>query len=243
VSVFPSILEVVNRVIATVVPIIQRMTSVIQRLMPIVQTVISAVVTVLSTAWDTISPIMDIAMSILEALMSVVEAVFPHIQSIITDVWGALEPIFKGIADGLSWVGNAISGVADKVGGFFGGGKKASSNAYGKDRVPYDNYPARLHQGEKVLTRNQADQYDRAMSTRGVQLSQNIADVPRANNSGVSSENSTGTVQGAPKSTTGETTVNIEKLADTVVIQKEADTDKVVADMINTFRKLVPNMT
>ena len=45
-----------------------------------------------------------------------------------------------------------------------------------------------------------------------------------------------------PKDSKGGTTVNIEKLADTVVIEKEADVDKVVEDMVKKFRKLVPNM-
>ena len=37
--------------------------------------------------------------------------------------------------------------------------------------------------------------------------------------------------------------VTIEKLADTVIIEKEADTDKVVSDMVAKFKKLLPNMT
>lgn len=94
-------------------------------------------------------------------------------------MWSVLSGIFTAIADGLSLVGDAISGVAsfigdgiDTIGSWFG-------FAYGKDRVPYDNYPAVLHQGEKVLTRNQADQYERMVSTRGVQLNDALQTVPR----------------------------------------------------------------
>ena len=32
--------------------------------------------------------------------------------------------------------------------------------AFGIDRVPYDDYPALLHEGERVLTANQARQAD-----------------------------------------------------------------------------------
>ena len=32
-------------------------------------------------------------------------------------------------------------------------------HAYGLPYVPYDDYPARLHRGEMVLTRNEAEQY------------------------------------------------------------------------------------
>ena len=112
--------------------------------------------------------------------------------------------------------------------------------AYGKDRVPYDNYPAVLHQGEKVLTRNQADQYDRAMSTRGVQLTTAVQEVPREDGDPTSIDIDIPTPK--PVNTGGGTAVHIEKLADTVVIEKEADVDKVVEGMITKFRKLVPNM-
>ena len=118
------------------------------------------------------------------------------------------------VGDVVSWVGGGIDTVAGALG-----------FAYGKDRVPYDNYPAMLHQGEKVLTRNQADQYERMMSTRGVQ----IGVTPTA-------------PQSSASASTGGTTVNIEKLADTVVIEKEADVDTVVEAMVTKFKKLVPNM-
>ena len=103
-----------------------------------------------------------------------------------------------------------------------------------------------LHQGEKVLTRNQADQYERRMSTRGVQLKDvtpidRDPDDPQDNNGGTGG---TGNPQDSdlPKSG-GIGSVTIEKLADTVIIEKEADTDKVVSDMVAKFKKLLPNMT
>ena len=142
-------------------------------------------------------------------------------------------------------MGDAIGAVADFVGdgidtiaGWFG-------FAYGKDRVPYDNYPAALHQGEKVLTRNQADQYERQMSTRGVQLNNALkpvdSDLTKGQDAG--GIGGAGEEQEVKEVSKAGTTVSIEKLADTVVIEKDADVDKVVEDMVKKFRKLVPNMT
>ena len=97
-----------------------------------------------------------------------------------------------------------------------------------------------------VFTRNQADQYERRMSTRGVQLKDvtpidRDPDDPQDNNGGTGG---TGNPQDSdlPKSG-GIGSVTIEKLADTVIIEKEADTDKVVSDMVAKFKKLLPNMT
>lgn len=43
--------------------------------------------------------------------------------------------------------------------------------AFGQDRVPYDDYPALLHEGERVLTASQARQMDRGAGGASVQVS------------------------------------------------------------------------
>ena len=46
-----------------------------------------------------------------------------------------------------------------------------SSNAFGLNRVPYDDYPALLHEGERVLTASQAREQDAAKApTSGGQI-------------------------------------------------------------------------
>lgn len=81
------------------------------------------------------------------------------------------------------------------------------------------------------------------MSTRGVQLKDvtpidRDPDDPQDNNGGTGNPQD----RDLPKSG-GIGSVTIEKLADTVIIEKEADTDKVVSDMVAKFKKLLPNMT
>jgi phage-related protein len=221
--IFPVVQDIIVKVIEAVMPKVQAIAELIQRAMPVIGTIIEGVMTAISTifpvAWSIVSPIIDMAISVFGTILDVVEAVFPVIQSIISGVWEKLEPTFQLIADGMSLVGDAISGVADFVGdgissiaGWFG-------FAYGKDRVPYNNYPAILHEGEKVLTRNQADQYDRAMSNP-----------------------ITSTTSTAPAPQPMGSVINISKLAETVVIEKEADVDTVVERMVDRFKQLVPNM-
>ena len=224
-----------------IVPIVQKMGEIFQKISPVIQQAVSIVASVLSGAWSIISPILDLLMSTFKLVWKVLEPIIDMLVDAFVWLWDKVSPIFSGLADGLSLVGDAVSGLA----GFIGDGIDAVAGwfgyAYGKDRVPYDNYPAMLHAGEKVLTRNQADQYERQMSTRGVQLTQDVAEVPRVNNTGNTTGN-TGSLQEVQEVKKAGTTVNIEKLADTVVIEKEADVDRVVEDMINKFRKLVPNM-
>lgn len=49
---------------------------------------------------------------------------------------------------------------------------KAGGYAYGLDRVPYDNFPARLHEGERVLTASQARAADRSSGGVNVHIDQ-----------------------------------------------------------------------
>jgi phage-related protein len=239
-QVMPTISQIFTEVGSKIAEVINTVVVPVMGVSPIITSAIQIIADIFSSAWDIVSPIIDLAMTVFNALWSVVEAVFPAIQSCIETVWGVLEPIFGAISSGISMIGDAIStvggwigGAIDTVGGWFG-------FAYGKDRVPYNNYPAVLHEGEKVLTRNQADQYDRVMSTRGVELAPTVKTLEPE----TTSTQPIGDVQEVQevKQENKGSNINIEKLADTVVIQKEADVDKVVQDMVTKFRKLVPNM-
>jgi hypothetical protein len=79
------------------------------------------------------------------------------------------------------------------------------------------------------------------MNTRGVKLTEAIAEVPR-DNGDTSAGTNTVIPQEIKQANAVGTNVTIEKLADTVVIEKDADVDKVVEAMVNKFHKLLPNM-
>ena len=241
----PVISAVVDVIITVVDGLLTGIEAVFDFLAPYIQTIWESICGFFDAASSTLTTIIDTLKSVFQGLFDAISTVFGSIQdtvsSVIDNVTGVISGAIDAISGFIGKIGDAISAAkdfigsgVDKVKGFFG-------FAYGKDRVPYDNYPAVLHQGEKVLTRNQADQYDRAMSTRGVQLTKSIQPLEREDGSKVPTGD-IGISQDTPKESKGGTTVNIEKLADTVVIEKEADVDKVVEDMVKKFRKLVPNM-
>lgn len=64
---------------------------------------------------------------------------------------------------------NTIKAQSNGAGSFasmtYGGAR-----AFGVNRVPYDNYPAILHQGERVLTANQARQMDNGSSAANITI-------------------------------------------------------------------------
>lgn len=74
----------------------------------------------------------------------------------------------KGLIAALS--GTSVKATTDGTKLIFGGG--LGGNAYGKDRVPYDNYPTLLHEGERVLTASQARQADNGTSNPTINIAQ-----------------------------------------------------------------------
>lgn len=242
----PVISTVVDTILLVVDNLLTGITEVFNFLSPYISVIWDSICGFFSTASETLTTVVGTLQEIFQGLSDTVSTVFGTIQSVVESSIGAVTGVIQGAIDTISGfissVGSAIesaknlpSTIGNKIGGIFG-------FAYGKDRVPYDNYPAILHQGEKVLTRNQADQYDRHMSTRGVNLSNMVEPLDRSAENTNPTGKTVGLAQEEKPVNTGSTTVNIDKLADTVVIEKEADVDKVVEDMISKFRKLVPNM-
>lgn len=246
----PIISAVVDVILTVVDGLLTGIETVFNFLAPYIQQIWESICGFFDSASSTITTIVETIKSVFQGLFDAVSTIFGGISDAVSTAIGTVTSVISGAIDAISGfvdkIGGAISKAKDFVGGIGGKVKSALGFAYGKDRVPYDNYPAILHQGEKVLTRNQADQYERRMSTRGVQLKDvtpidRDPDDPQDNNGGTGG---TGNPQDSdlPKSG-GIGSVTIEKLADTVIIEKEADTDKVVSDMVAKFKKLLPNMT
>lgn len=229
--------EVINTVI---VPVVQVLSQIFETVSPIIQSAVEIVAQVFSAAWNIVSPIIDLAMSVFQLLWAVLEPIINSLVDGFTWLWGVLEPIFSGLATGLGWIADGIGSVAGWIGDGISAIGGALGFAYGKDRVPYNDFPAMLHEGEKVLTRNQADQYDRAMSTRGIGLAPAVQEISRDSSSGRSGD----TVEAPLGAPAGGAVINnyynIEQKD--FVIRETADVDKVVQDMVTKFRKLVPNM-
>lgn len=86
--------------------------------------------------------------------------------------------VAAGIADGMKLAANATA-IQSSWEAFGGGGNNSyfdidpSSFAVGLNRVPYDNFPALLHEGERVLTASQARAEERGGPTVQVTVTGN----------------------------------------------------------------------
>nr|DAN88903.1 MAG TPA: tail tape measure protein [Caudoviricetes sp.] len=95
------------------------------------------------------------------SLVGVGSQVVAKIREGISNAWQGLKNWFKGIWDGLFGNLNVDVNVNGNNTGGGGGGKQydqtGMSGAKGFDYIPYNNFPAILHEGEAVLTASEAD--------------------------------------------------------------------------------------
>lgn len=106
------------------------------------------------------------------SLVGVGSQVVAKIREGISNAWQGLKNWFKGIWDGL--FGNlsvdvGVTGSNNTGGGGGGGGKTydPAMAASGIDFVPYNNFPAMLHEREAVLTASEADAWRKGSGGAG----------------------------------------------------------------------------
>lgn len=108
--------------------------------------------------WDWISGLpskfLEIGKSILENVWEGMKSIWENISSWISDKFGWISDLISGVKDAFGSIGDKISGILP-------------SHANGLDYVPYDNYVARLHKGERVLTKAENEEYTNGRSGSG----------------------------------------------------------------------------
>ena len=130
---------------------------------------------IISLGADLINALAEGISNVVEELSSVGEDVVESIKSGISSAWSGLVSWFNGIWNSL--FGNRTVSVSvttrhNSVGGSF---------ANGLSYVPYDGFPAILHEGERVLTAEENKAYNNGSSgnSSGITIIQNIQTVPQ----------------------------------------------------------------
>ncbi len=118
----------------------------------------------LKSLWDGIVQLVPL---LLQALIKAFELGFSLLfdvgERLFNALWDGLKSVWEGI---VSWVSEKVSWLADKL-AFWRSGKSQmsegddidGSHATGLSYVPYDGYVAELHEGERVLTADEARGY------------------------------------------------------------------------------------
>ena len=108
-----------------------------------------------------VSTITEIIPKVLQAGKDIINAIWEGMKSVWESVSGWFSEKFGWITDFIDKIKSGISWIGDAVGGIF------NSHAAGLDYVPYNGYIAKLHQGERVLTKQEAKEYNNGGGSNG----------------------------------------------------------------------------
>ena len=130
---------------------------------------------IISLGADLINALSEGIENVVEELVSVGEEVVENIKSGINSAWSGLVSWFNDLWNSL--FGDRTVSVSVQTSHSGGGGSFANGLSY----VPYDGFPAILHEGERVLTAEENKAYNRGVSgnTSGITIIQNIQSVPQ----------------------------------------------------------------
>lgn len=117
------------------------------------------------SAGEIINTIVDGISEMWDSVVNVGSQVVDKIREGISKAWQGLKNWFKGIWDGLFGNLNVDVNVGGNNNTGSGGGRKAAAS--GIDFVPYNNFPAILHEREAVLTAAEADAWRRGVGGGG----------------------------------------------------------------------------
>lgn len=146
--------QLIGPVVEAVSPIITRIFTFLGEYAPQINNFIQTLGVIWETVWATIGPLLEDAWIIVEPVLGGLFSLFNDICNIIKDVckW------WQNLIDKIN-KNPIIDTVRSIIDDWNSGANKSGNNAFGLNYVPYNDYPTRLHEGEMVLTKQEANQY------------------------------------------------------------------------------------
>ena len=139
----------------------QEISTIIEMFGKVWDTVWGLVGTLLQGAWDICSPILDLLMKGLSKVSGVVEDVCNWWNKMTELLKTPINAVVNVAKKGAEWVGDKL-------------GVSSGRNAFGSGRIARDGTVRTLHEGEKILTKQEANMYERGQSSsNGINITVN----------------------------------------------------------------------
>ena len=174
----PLLLKAAGEIIFTLLKgIIESLPQLVESGIDIVESIIDGVLSLIDyvseNGGDLVNAFIEGIESLFGSLVTIGGDVVEKIQEGISDAWDGIVSWFNGIWDSLFGGRNVdVSVNASGDAGVDG------SHAGGLRSVPFDGYIAELHQGERVLTREEANEYNRGEKSQ-INIYQTIQSRPQ----------------------------------------------------------------
>ena len=164
--ILPPLIQIIQQLLPVLLPIIERLLPLLQPIFDLlnwcIKNILQPIITVITSIANVISKVLVAALKGLTPVINGVKNIF---QNVFGGLFNIVKVPINAIITGLNTFIKMVNKikVPDWVPGFGGKGINLpliSKLRVGIEEVPYDEMPAILHKGERVLTKDEAKEYD-----------------------------------------------------------------------------------
>lgn len=174
-QIFKTIFEVawgmIKSTIEAVRPVIEAIFNFIAQHSTEISAIVQTFGTVWQSVWKTVGVLLQGAWSICEPILSTLVEALAKVQGAVEKIcewWNKMTELLKTpIEATVNVVKKGTSWVKDKL------GLSEGNNAFGSGRIARDGTIRTLHEGERVLTKQEANRYDKGLNNQGVNITIN----------------------------------------------------------------------
>lgn len=170
-TVFETAWGMIKTVIEVARPIIESVFNFIGQHSQEISTIVQMFGNIWSTVWKTIGTLLQGAWAICQPILSTLIGAIAKAQGAVD----ALCSAWNKMTSLLSKPINAVVNVAKKGASLVGNalGLSEGRNAFGSGRIARDGTVRTLHEGEKILTKQEANRYDKGQNAQGINITVN----------------------------------------------------------------------
>ena len=171
-QIFKTIFEVawgmIKSTIEAVRPVIEAIFNFIAQHSTEISTIIQTFGTIWQSVWKTVGVLLQGAWDICEPILSTLLNALSKVSGAVEDIcswWNKMTELLKTpIEATVNIVKKGTSWVKDKL------GLSEGNNAFGSGRIARDGTVRTLHEGEKILTKQEANRYDKGQNANNINV-------------------------------------------------------------------------
>lgn len=126
--------------------------------------IVKEIITTLAKVWEMKWEAMKLKMEVIKIILPAIQS----ISSAISGIIGTLKDLIKWWND--AWENMRKKALSNPVGLQGKLAESGAGRAMGQSRVPYDNFLVNAHQGERILTKREANAYEKDKGSSGVTI-------------------------------------------------------------------------
>ena len=163
-----TVFNAIKAVIDAVKPVVESIFTFIGEHSTEISAIVQALGTIWSSVWKTVGTLLQGAWSICEPILSLLVKGLAKVSGVVEDIcswWNKMIDLLKTPI-------NAVVNVAKKGASWVGEklGLSEGRNAFGSGRIARDGTVRTLHEGEKVLTKQEASRYEKGLNNTGINI-------------------------------------------------------------------------